>query len=240
VLAGTGNDRVSGGSGNDTIDGGDGNDRLSGNSGNDVILDGAGNDRIDGGSGNDLIIAGNGRDYYDGGSGFDTIDFSAASEALDINLDRNKATGSSEDTLRNIESIIGSHYDDVITGSSKEDVLIGGDGDDIIRSLEGSDILTGGEGNDTFVFEIDDVLRGHRSLGIDRITDFAEGDILDLSNFSGRNLTESIQDNIHLVEREGDTVVSVDYRGSYIDVVTLDDVIGLSTVDMYADGFLIF
>jgi len=50
---GNGNDRIEGGSGNDTLNAGDGNDVLSGGSGNDTLTGGAGADCFNGGSGND-------------------------------------------------------------------------------------------------------------------------------------------------------------------------------------------
>ncbi|MBL8814305.1 MAG: PKD domain-containing protein, partial [Planctomycetaceae bacterium] len=55
---GAGNDRITGGGGNNIILGGDGNDELDGMSGRDLIIGGRGSDEIDGGTGDDLIIAG--------------------------------------------------------------------------------------------------------------------------------------------------------------------------------------
>ena len=58
ILAGAGNDHVSGGSGNDVIIGGSGRDHIHGNGGSDIIIGGAGRDVLSGGWGQDLIIAG--------------------------------------------------------------------------------------------------------------------------------------------------------------------------------------
>lgn len=71
-----GNDTISGGFGEDELEGGVGNDILTGESGNDVIEAGAGDDTITGGSGNDVLTGGSGSDtyIYNIGDGIDTID----------------------------------------------------------------------------------------------------------------------------------------------------------------------
>ena len=61
--------------------------------GNDLINAGAGDDTVFGGAGNDLIVAevGDGNDVYfgdegNGGTGIDTLDMSAATAAITVNL----------------------------------------------------------------------------------------------------------------------------------------------------------
>ena len=76
TLNGTaGDDTISGGNGNDVINAGDGNDTVSGGSGNDTINGGPGNDTINGGDGNDRIDGGTGDNTLTGGSGNDTFVF---------------------------------------------------------------------------------------------------------------------------------------------------------------------
>ncbi len=70
----------------------------------------------------------------------------------DAILDKNKP----QDSLSNIENIIGSKYDDVIIGNSDVNTIKGG---------FGNDTLTGGSGSDRFVLASKE--------GIDTITDFA-------------------------------------------------------------------
>ena len=62
-----GNDRLYGGWGNDTIDGGTGNDHLYGGDGNDSLDGWTGDDRLYGGSGSDILLGYDGNDYLDGG-----------------------------------------------------------------------------------------------------------------------------------------------------------------------------
>ncbi len=68
---------VFGGSGNDTIIGGNGADSFWGSSGNDSLVGGDGADTLYGGSGNDTIAGGNGNEVIYGEAGNDTIDAGA-------------------------------------------------------------------------------------------------------------------------------------------------------------------
>ena len=70
---GPGDDRLTGGTGNDLLIGGDGADRGNGGRGNDVIAGNAGRDRAAGGAGADLITGGGGNDTLDGGAGDDVV-----------------------------------------------------------------------------------------------------------------------------------------------------------------------
>ena len=62
IKSGSGNDQLNGGSGNDTLDGGAGNDELNGGAGNDILDGGEGNDRLDGEVGTDVVRGGAGND----------------------------------------------------------------------------------------------------------------------------------------------------------------------------------
>jgi Ca2+-binding RTX toxin-like protein len=82
VLAGRGNDRVSGGNLRDQLEGGADNDSLAGGAGRDVLLGNAGNDKLSGGadedllsgnSGDDILIGGDGDDFLGGGNGMDRL-----------------------------------------------------------------------------------------------------------------------------------------------------------------------
>ncbi len=79
IINGTeGNNRLTGGSGNDVINGNGGNDRLNGGSGADILNGGAGKDELNGGSGNDVLDGGSGSDELEGGSGNDTLIYTLA------------------------------------------------------------------------------------------------------------------------------------------------------------------
>ena len=91
VLAGLGDDILSGGggddalhgqAGNDQISGGAGNDHLDGDSGNDTLFGGDGNDTLVGDEGTDLLTGGAGADQIFGGLGNDTVTFAEGDQAF--------------------------------------------------------------------------------------------------------------------------------------------------------------
>ncbi|MFD8499017.1 calcium-binding protein [Amycolatopsis sp. NPDC059657] len=73
ITGGAGNDTLNGGQGPDMINGGAGNDTIEGNAGADTLNGGPGNDVINGGAGRDQIVAGPGNDVVQGGAGADSI-----------------------------------------------------------------------------------------------------------------------------------------------------------------------
>ena len=68
-------DTLLGGSGNDTLLGGNGSDELQGQANDDRLEGGAGQDTLDGGAGNDVLVPGPGRDRLTGGDGNDSFVF---------------------------------------------------------------------------------------------------------------------------------------------------------------------
>jgi Ca2+-binding RTX toxin-like protein len=188
--------------GNDLLAGGEGNDDLTGGTGDDVLRGGAGTDRLWGNVGNDTLDGGAGGDVLAGAAGVDTADYSESRAAVRIDLAANTASGGSAqgDTLSSIENLVGSAYNDVLTGTAGanqlsgragNDQLVGnggddhldaGGGNDVLTGGAGADVLSGGFGADRFVFTlVSDSAPGSE----DRITDllsndFAEGDIVDL------------------------------------------------------------
>jgi hypothetical protein len=74
IDGGDGNDRLTGGAGDDLITGGGGNDRLAGGRGDDDLVGAAGNDRLLGGAGDDFLAGGDGFDLLTGGAGFDSAE----------------------------------------------------------------------------------------------------------------------------------------------------------------------
>lgn len=147
--------RVEGGAGNDILTGNAAINTLWGGIGNDRIDGGAGNDSLRGDDGDDTLIGGVGNDVINGGVGIDTVDYSAATANLTINLAttaaQTVATGES-DTISNVENVIGGSGADTLTGSTLANNLNGGAGNDRIRGGLGNDAITGGLGTDVAVF----------------------------------------------------------------------------------------
>ena len=78
----------------------------------------AGNDRICGGDGNDKLTGGPGNDKMDGEAGTDQVKYAKATTGVTVDLGAKTATGQGNDTLRSIENIVGSNFDDTIGGTS--------------------------------------------------------------------------------------------------------------------------
>ncbi|QUJ77369.1 hypothetical protein KDD17_05060 [Sulfitobacter albidus] len=81
-----GDDRINGGGGNDKIGGGTGNDLIWGGARNDRIGAGAGDDTIDGGTGNDQIWGAGGADLIDGGRGNDRLEGGSGADTFVFGL----------------------------------------------------------------------------------------------------------------------------------------------------------
>ena len=185
-----GNDVLRGGAGGDTIHGDVGADRLFGDAGNDALYGGRGADRLDGGDNNDILFGGAGGDVLDGGRGFDFVSYTDSTsgitiDAIDASANAGDAAG---DTLLRIENLVGSNFDDTISGGNVANVLLGRNGDDVIDGRGGADLLdggggvdtlTGGAGFDTFRYRSVNESRAGRA---DTITDFDRRfDTIDLS-----------------------------------------------------------
>ncbi len=160
AIGGDGSDRMfgtpldnllAGWRGNDVMDGGDGADTLDGGAGNDALDGGLGSDLLDGGAGNDTLRGGAGNDVILGGSGIDTASFSdaAAPVIVDLLVTAPQATGGGgQDTLRDIERLVGSSFADRLSGNADANLLSGGAGNDTLVGRAGADTLIGGAAAD--------------------------------------------------------------------------------------------
>ncbi|WP_439111123.1 Hint domain-containing protein [Lentibacter sp.] len=119
VLGGAGDDTLQGWFGDDSLEGGAGDDSLIGFLGDDTLAGGTGDDSIEGGDDEDLIVLENGfgDDTIDGGDGglsdFDTLDASAVTENLTLDLSAQGAANPESGTLTSDVAPIappGQHY----------------------------------------------------------------------------------------------------------------------------------
>ena len=163
-------------------------------------------DHIIGTSGDNIFRLHAGADFVDGGAGIDTVDYSDNVAAfngsfgergirVDLSGDSfdqffvaapgtSGATATYQDTLLNIENIIGTALADTIRGNGLDNVLEGGDGADTLEGRGGRDVVTGGDGADVFVVGPDS--------GSIVITDFDRlEDFIDFSAFSFAEVEEA-------------------------------------------------
>ncbi len=169
VLAGTGNDSITGSADVNVLDGGDGNDTLDGSDGTGTLL--AGDDTLLGQAGNDVLrysmnnSASTAVGTYDGGAGTDTFEVTSATlfgRHVDLGAGQFQVNpgGSNRGNLISIEnvtvyndtSVDGNGSANVITGIGNfANTFDGGGGSDSIDGGAGNDSLTGGSGIDTLL-----------------------------------------------------------------------------------------
>lgn len=196
IEGGAGNDTLTGGGGTDTVSyahatGGvtvnlwnntaqdtmnagtdtmDGFENLLGSAHGDTLTGTTGANEIWGGDGNDTIDGKAGNDTLHGGAGTDAISFQDSNVEVTLNL-ATTTSQSIDETSRTIvqdgfENIIGSNYNDILTGNSGNNVFYAGSGavklygvggddtfemawNDGVGTLRASDTIDGGVGTDT-------------------------------------------------------------------------------------------
>jgi Ca2+-binding RTX toxin-like protein len=159
-----------------------GTDRLFGNAGNDVLNGRGGTDALYGGLGDDVLHGGLGADRLDGGLGRDTASYQTAAARVVVDMTPTGAAGNQGDArgdiLIGIEDVIGSNFNDILSGNNLANALYGGAGNDRIWGRGGADQLFGGAGSDVFVFR--------PAGGGDRVMDFQDNiDTIALVGFAG-------------------------------------------------------
>jgi len=172
------NNVIEGGLGNDVLVGGDGVDTLSFRGATGVTVNlggpatqntglgidtiigfenvrtGSGADNITGDAGDNVFFEGGGADVYDGAGGSDTLDYSAATSSLTVNLNtvtaQNTGTSTGSDTITNMENVIGAAgFANTLTGgNTTANRLLGGAIADFLIGGGLGDTLIGGGGND--------------------------------------------------------------------------------------------
>jgi Ca2+-binding RTX toxin-like protein len=157
---------------------------LVGNSANNTLDGAAGADSMSGGAGNDIYIVDNAGDIVteNANEGSDTVK-SSVSFTLGANIEKLTLTGTS--------AING-------TGNSLANTIVGNSGANILTGGAGNDVLTGGSGNDTFVYKTGD--------GQDTITDFASGDIVNVTGYSAVQSITQVGTGVVVVFATGDQI----------------------------------
>ncbi|MEI6098460.1 MAG: calcium-binding protein [Alphaproteobacteria bacterium] len=177
-----------------------------GGDGADAMAGTAGLDVMMGLGGNDVLTGGMGDDSQMGGTGQDKL---LGGTGDDLMVGENGA-----DVLN------GGRGEDLLNGGAARDVLNGGAGEDVLTGGAGRDILTGGSGADTFFFDM--------GFGRDKIMDFSDGDMLQISDEMWSGTAESLIADHAWVTDDG---VMIDLCGG--ERISL---VGLTTLDGLADA----
>jgi Ca2+-binding RTX toxin-like protein len=219
IVAGEGGDRIQAqggddlmcaGRGDDVLLGGNGDDRLYGQrdryvrSGEDYWFV---PDRLVGGPGADVISGGD--DGFGGVIGHDQVSYVGAVSGVVVDLEA--GTGPTGDRLVGIERVIGSRYDDHLTGTSNTwdgDQLVGLEGDDWLESPvagqlhagPGADVVVGGTSIDKLfggpgADEVDGNGESDRIYGGESSDSLSGGDGHDIMFAGGLN-TSDTSDNV--------------------------------------------
>lgn len=154
-------ERILAGGGNDTLTGGSSGDVLVGNAGDDTLTGGGGNDILHGGgesgspiAGDDTLDGGTGSDTFRGDGGRDTVTYASRTDAVTVTIDDlagDGVAGENDNVLGENENVTGGVGSDSLTGSGGANVIVGGTGNDTIDGSGGDDTLDGGAENDTIV-----------------------------------------------------------------------------------------
>jgi Ca2+-binding RTX toxin-like protein len=117
-------------------------------------------ENLEGGKHSDSFVFANGANiagFLDGGDGSDTLDYSAYTSTVTVDLAAGTASGVATLKLGSVENVtggggndrlLGDANDNVLSGGGGDDVLVGGDGQDILYGDVGRDLLIGGKGKD--------------------------------------------------------------------------------------------
>ncbi|SNB82083.1 Ca2+-binding protein, RTX toxin-related, partial [Rhodoblastus acidophilus] len=160
-------------------------------------------DTLRGDDADNVFVGGPGADVIDGRGGFDAVDYSDATGAVQIDLAAGTGKGGEAegDTLTNIEKVIGSHYNDQLSGGDGAQTFDGGWGDDA---------LAGGDGSDSYLFGFGDgqdtIVEAGEDSDIDRLVLKPEVTIKDVS----------------ILRQGDDLLVELENKSGYInDIVTV-------------------
>ena len=192
-----------------------------------------------------------------GGDGIDTVDYSGTLFNMEINLSTGLAGHPpvrqvnpiddpfTPDTLSSIENVIGTQYDDTITGNDINNRILAGGGNDIVIGSMGSDDLDGGAGinrldyQGSFIPVVINLADGVAIKGDPTFFVFGTDQVRNFQEVVGSNAGDHIvgdsQDNLFL-GFGGDDVFDGGAGNDRIEGGAGDDVMIVSAGNDYFDG----
>ena len=236
IFAGAGNDSATGGQDVDWLYGGAGNDLLAADAGNDYLSGGDGNDILLGGGGNDSLNAGaTGADQLYGEAGDDTLTLSRLAAAAATTLGASGGDGNDGFTidLRNAATIS-------VDGGAGSDLVT-------INALNGLATLALGSGQDRINLSGYSSSTGNGRVVVADFETGPAGDRIELQSYFNLNLTgwnktanPFLAGFARLLESGSDTLLQVDRNGggdSWVTLVTLQGVAASGVTDFNLGGY---
>jgi len=225
LWSGSGADTLAGDAGNQYFVPGDGNDEVDGNGGTDTLsyetssaavtidpeagtASGQGDDtftdgvtKFVGSDFDDTLIYGGVVNGFNGGAGIDTVDASA--ETVGVSIDLSAGFAGTENVLGGSgpDTVWGNNLNNTIKGAGGNDWMTGANGQDRLNGGGGQDDLYGGSGNDTLVpGGGDDYVQG--DSGADTISfKKANGVVVDISlGFASGQGDDSLAGDLEIVK----------------------------------------
>ncbi|CAK0743880.1 serralysin [Gammaproteobacteria bacterium] len=267
-INGTGNaqsNTITGNSGDNIIDGGIGTDTVSyatATGGVTVSLVGALGQQDTGSAGIDTLISienligsnfddqltGNGGDnVIDGCPGIDTLSYATSNHGVIVSLavsGSQNTFGAGQDTLSNIENLIGTNFGDFLTATASGSQLQGGAGDDTLISGVGDDLLDGGAGNDTasYVNATGSVTVSLAIQGAQNTGAAGSDTLVSIENLTGSAFNDQLTDDGNtgsyniLDGGAGADTMNGGAGGNFYMVDNISDVINETGTDNYTDS----
>ena len=160
------------------------------------ILGSAFADTLTGDGGSNTIEGGAGNDTLNGAGGNDTVSYASASSGVTVSLATALAQntfGAGTDTLSSFENILGSAFNDTLTGDLNANTLDGGTGDDVLIGGAGADSLIGGAGTNTASYSTAaSAVTANLTTGSGTLGD-ANGDTFSgIQNLTGSNFNDNL------------------------------------------------
>ncbi|RDD66953.1 hypothetical protein DU478_08405, partial [Thalassococcus profundi] len=171
-------------------------DNLRGDGAANLLSGSAGDDSLYGRSGNDTLEGGAGADFLAGGGNTDTASYAGAMSGVTADL---VAPGSNTgdaagDTYASIENLLGSGFDDMLSGGAGANRLTGGLGDDTLEGRGGADTLDGGSGTDTASYATaTSLVRADLANAAVNLGDAAGDSYLSIENLIGTGFDDNLR-----------------------------------------------
>jgi VCBS repeat-containing protein len=245
-------DFIRGGDGNDVIYGFEGSDRLMGDAGDDILIGAAGTDMLSGGPGNDTYIFDTDEPLWTDiitevstNGGTDTLDFSASSNDITINL--NTAGGlTGAAPVAASTQIVNANLSLSITVANRQllENVITGSGNDLIilsSATNVNNVYSGGLGDDIY-------RAGFSWSGVDTINDTGGFDTLDFSFLAYDNVNYGVKilisatGALSVTDRDntplGDSVSNATFTGQFEKIIGTDGADSVTSLGNFDEVFV--